>query len=616
MSEQTFEFRAEIRQLLNILVHSLYKEREIFLRELVSNASDALAQIQFEMLTNENVFEPDAPLEIHVDFDEEAKTLTVSDSGIGMTRDELITNLGTIAHSGAAAFLKSVEEGQKVDVDLIGQFGVGFYSVFMVAEEVVVTSRSYKPDAEAHAWRCSGAGTYRVEPAEREHRGTTVEVKLKEDADEFANKYRLEQIVKRYSDFVSFPVFVKDEQANQQTALWRQRPNEVSDEQYAEFYKHVTHDFQDPLVHTHLAVDSPVQIYSILYIPSQSERGFLALKSDFGLRLYSHKVLIDEHNKDMLPEYLRFVEGVVDSDDIPLNVSRETVQSNAVMRTIQKNLVRKVLNALDDLANEDKEKYTQFWREFAGYIKEGVATDFAHRDKLTALLRFHSSKYSGQDEWTSLPEYVARMPENQEHIYYIFGEDLSSISHSPHLDPFKKRDIEVLYLTEPIDSFMMMNMREFEDKTLKNISEAGVKLPKEEGAEEEVELLAEPDFNRVVGRFVKVLGDRVSQVRESKSLTGSPCRLATPEDAAGADMQRVYKMLKQDMPEIKRVLELNRNHPIIGNLARLMTEQSDAPVVDQSIEQLYESALLLEGIHPNPADMVPRIQELIEEATR
>ncbi|HSJ54564.1 MAG TPA: molecular chaperone HtpG [Anaerolineae bacterium] len=611
---QSFEFKAEIQQLLNILVHSLYTEREIFLRELISNASDALNRLQFEMLTTRDVVDPDAELAIRLQVDSEARTITVSDTGVGMTQDDVVQDLGTIAHSGAAAFLQQLQEEKRPGVEMIGQFGVGFYSVFMVAEEVRVISRSYKPEAEAVEWVSDGGSRYRVAPADKPDRGTRIEIKLKEDAADFASTWRLEQIVKKHSDFVQFPIYVgeKQEPVNRQTAPWRRPPREVTEEQYNEFYKHLTLDFEKPLLVAHLVTDAPANVRSILYVPAKRERGVLSLRTDHGLQLYVRNVLIQEYNKDLLPNHWRFVEGVVESEDLPLNISRETVQSSQAGRRIQRALVRKLVKELETLAEERPEDYATFWREFGPFLKEGVATDPSSHADLLPLLRFHSSRDGG--ELASLRQYVERMGQDQEAIYYLLGEDTRSVARSPHLDYFRARDLEVLYLVDPIDSFMAMALREFEGKPLKNVDDASLKLDvkDEEPADGAV---AEADFNRLVSRFVKVLNERVLEVRESRVLKDSPARLVSPEDAPAREMSRVYRMLGQEYEVPRRILELNRAHPILANLAHLVSETPESPVIDDSIELLFESQLLMEGLHPNPTDMIPRLQQLMQVAT-
>ncbi len=613
---QSFEFKAEIQQLLNILVHSLYTEREIFLRELVSNAADALNRVKFEMLTNPDVVDAEAELAIHLAADADAGTITVSDSGIGMTREEIVQDLGTIAHSGAADFLRQLRAEQRPSVELIGQFGVGFYSVFMVADEVRVVSRSYQPDAEAVAWNSGGGTQYDVEPAEKEERGTRVEIKLKEDAREFANTWRLEQVVKEHSDFIGFPIYVgdKSEPVNRQTAPWRQPPQEVDAEQYHDFYRQMTLDPEEPLVSAHLFTDAPVNIRSILYVPARRERGILSLRTDHGLQLYVHNVLIQQYNKDLLPNHFRFVEGVVESEDLPLNISREAIQSSPAARRIQRALVHKLVRELETTAEEKPDVYASFWREFGPFLKEGVVTDPSAQQTLLPLLRFHSSR-SGE-ELISLRQYVERMAEDQKAIYYVLGEDLRSVARSPHLDYFRAQEIEVLYLVDPIDSFMAVSLKEFEDRSLKNVDDAGLDLPTgEEAGGEDVPTVPEADFNRLVSRFVRVLGERVLEVRESKVLRDSPCRLVSSDDAPAREMSRVYRLLGQDFEVPRRILEINRAHPIVANLARLVSESPDNEVIEPIIELLFENQLLLEGLHPNPTDMIPRIQQLMAAAT-
>jgi molecular chaperone HtpG len=417
------EYRTEVKQLLDILAHSLYTDREIFLRELLSNASDALNRVQFEMLTNHDVIDPDAKLAIWVRFNPDEKTITVSDTGVGMNHDELIENLGVIAHSGARAFLDNAKEGKASLEEIIGQFGVGFYSVFTVADEVTVTSRSYRAEEQAWTWRSTGDSRYELTPADKANRGTDVHIKLKTDAVEYASAWRLEQIIKKHSDYVSFPIYVIDETAetadedelqpvNRQTALWRQTPSKVDPEEYDEFYQQLTLDFEKPLLHVHMVADMPVNLRALLYVPAKREGSLLNPRVDHGLRLYSRKVLIQERNKDLLPEYLRFVDGVVDSEDLPLNVSREMVQTNPVIRQLHKALTGRILKELKNLADKDPERYSQFWREFGVFLKEGIAVDFTNKDALVDLLRFHSTEAAGEEEWTSLPEYVERMGED------------------------------------------------------------------------------------------------------------------------------------------------------------------------------------------------------------
>lgn len=616
---ESLEYRTEVKQLLDILAHSLYTDREIFLRELLSNASDALNRIQFELLTNHEVVDPDAELAIRIEADSEAKTITISDSGIGMNRDELVQNLGTIAHSGAKTFLQNAGEGQSTLEEIIGQFGVGFYSVFMVAAEVSVTSRSYRLDDQAWTWSSTGDSKFTLAPAEREARGTTIEIKLKDDALEFGNSWRLEQIIKKHSDYVSFPIYVKDTKgeekiANRRTALWRQSPSSVKSEEYEEFYKQITFDTEAPLLTVHMVADAPVSIRALLFVPAKRERGMMRMQTEHGLRLYSRKILIQEHNKDLLPEYFRFIDGVVDSEDLPLNVSREMVQSNPVMRQMKRALTNRIFRDLKTLAEQDAEKYLRFWQELGAFLKEGVATDTGNHESLIDLLRFQSTT-TGADAWISLKQYKERMKEDQQAIYYVLGEDLKSVARSPHLDYFLANNIEVLYLVDPIDGYMTTMLREYDGKTLQNIDDAGLELPEtDKKPDAETAAVTQTDFDKLIERFKAVLADRVTGVRESKQLVNSPCRLVSPEDSFDRDLQRIRRLTEQDYELPKKLLELNRSHPLITNLTQMIAQSSEAALVDAAIGQLYDNALLLEGIHPNPADMVAQIQTLMETA--
>ena len=612
-------FKAEIRQLLNILIHSLYTEREIFLRELISNASDALSRMRFVMLTEQDVLDPQAELAIRVSSDPERRLLVIEDTGVGMNAEELAENLGTIAHSGARAFLEAAQKGESTQnlADIIGQFGVGFYSVFMVAEKVVVTSRSYRSQDEPAQWVSTGGETYTIEPANRSKRGTRIEIHLKEDAAEFAQEHRLREIIRRHSDFVAYPIYLgeSEEAVNTRQALWRESPQEITVEQYNDFYKQFTLDFTPPLLHLHMRTDAPVQMYALLYVPASAERTMFSLRKEDGLKLYARKVLIQEYTKDLLPEYLRFVQGVVDSEDLPLNVSREAVQSSRVVARIRKVLAGKVLGALREMATKEPEKYTRFWEALGHYLKEGVATltDAREREKLYPLLRFHSTRFPR--EWVSLPEYVGRMKPGQKAIYYLLGEDAQSVLHSPHLDPFRKAGYEVLTLTDPIDSFLVVALREYEGFPLQNVASADADLPAEggDGAENGEAEAPEEGVQPLLERFRTLLGERVSEVRFSTRLSDSVARLADPEGTPGSEMQRVYRFLEKGYQVPKKVLELNPRHALIRALAALPEDDALGQAV---MEQVYESALLLEGLHPNPAAMTARIQQLMEAALK
>jgi molecular chaperone HtpG len=617
-------FKAEIQQLLNILVHSLYTDREIFLRELISNASDALNRVQFEQLTNQNVRDPEAELYVEIKPDDEAGTLTVSDTGIGMTHDDLVENLGTIAHSGAKAFVEALKERQAEGVstqDLIGQFGVGFYSVFMVADQVRVVTRSANPDEPAWAWESTGSDNYSIEPAEKETRGTDVIITLKEDAKDYLQSWTLQDIVRRHSDYIAFPIYVgeSEEAVNKQTAIWRQDPKEVSDEQYNDFYKMLTFDFEAPLFRIHQRADVPFQFYALLYIPATAERSVLSQRREPGLKLYARKVLIQEYTTDLLPEYLSFVQGVVDSEDLPLNVSRESVQANRVMANLKKTLTGKILSELKRLAKNKPEDYHQIFEQFGRAIKQGLVIAPTDRAELEPLVLFPSTHSENDDDWTTLADYVSRFAKGQDEIYYVIGEDFASASRSPHLDSFRQRGIEVLYFTDPVDPVMLMGLREFEGHKLRNADDADIDLRevgelKEEETPSE-EPLSEADFGTVRQRFADVLGERVVEVKESKNLVGSPARLVSKDSDPQRNMFRINRLMDRDYELPVKILELNPRHPLLRNLSGLIAQTPENPLINTVVEQVFETALLQDGIHPDPAAMAARLYELMQAAT-
>ena len=608
---QQFTFKAETKQLLNILIHSLYKDREVFLRELLSNASDALNRLRFEMVTNHNVLDSNAELHVRIKVDKDAHMLTIQDTGIGMTRDEMIENLGTIAQSGARKFLDATKD-QKVDfAQVIGQFGVGFYSVFMVADWVRVTSRSFNPEAEAVSWYATGEDNYQISGSDMSERGTKIEIKLKEDASEFAEEFRLKNIIHKHSDYIGFPIYMGEssEAVNKQTSLWRTSRQEIKEEQYKEFYRQTTLDFEDALLHTHMVTDAPVQLYALLFIPAKAERGIFALRKEDGLKLYSRNILIDDYNKDLLPEYLRFVQGVVDSEDLPLNVSRETVQSSGLMPKLKKVLTNQVMRELELRAKNNAEKYQTFWQEFGVYLKQGIAANPADAETINSLLRFKTNL--NPEAWSSLEEYVGRMKDGQKEIFYIVGEDPKSVLRSPHLDYFHSQGTEVLLLTDPMDSFMLMGLRKYKEFDLKNVAQADVDTTQKPKDEAEAEKIPDADFNSLIERFKQVLGERVTDVRASTRLYQSVARLADADSNTNADMQRVYKYLGKEYEIPKKVLELNPSHNILKSLLK---QEAGSELQSIIIEQIYDSALLVEGLHPDPSSIAARVQQIMEAA--
>jgi molecular chaperone HtpG len=622
MTAQTFTFQAEIKQLLDILIHSLYTEQDIFLRELISNASDALNRVQFEMLTNHDVTSPDAELAIRIQFDEEAKTLTISDTGIGMSQEELIRNLGTIARSGAKAFIEALKDNQDGSTkahDVIGQFGVGFYSVFMVADQVRVVSKSYQPDEPAYAWVSDGSNEYVIEPAERTERGTDIIISLKEDAQDFLQSYKINQIIRTHSNYIAFPIYVGDseEPTNKQTAIWRKSPKEVEAKEYNDFYKMMTMDFTDPTHHLHLNIDTPVQFYALLYFPASAEQTMFSLRKEPGLQLYARKVLIQDYNKDILPEYLQFVQGVVDSEDLPLNVSRESVKLNRVMVNLGNIITKRVLNDLKRMVDKDREKYLKIFQTFSRFIKQGAYVDHENSDTLKELLLFQTTHDDVIDNYYSLKEYVERFADNQQDIYYIIADDWHSARRSPHLDAFRKRGIEVLYFTEPVDVAMLMGLSEYQGHKLRSVDESDIDLSDigtlaEE--EEQAEAVPQDTFSAVIDRFKAILGERVQDVRESKSLTSNPARLISDEGGTQRNLFRINRLIEREYQLPVKVLELNPRHALLHNLSTMMNH-GDPKVVDAVVEQLFENALLQDGIHPDPAAMTERITLLMQAAT-
>lgn len=609
---QPVPFKAETRQLLNILIHSLYTEREVFLRELVSNASDALTRLNFEMLTNRDVVNSQTELAIWITADSTQHTLTIRDTGVGMTAQELSENLGTIAHSGARSFIEAASQlkpGNNLS-DIIGQFGVGFYSAFMVAESITVISRSFLPDAQAACWESTGAETFTISPAEKTERGTEVIIHLKEDASEFSSESRLREIIKKHSDYIPFPIYLgeKNEQANQQTALWRKQPREVTEDEYNEFYKQFTLDFDKPLAYAHLAVDAPIQMYAVLFIPASSDRNMLFNRRQDGLKLYARKILIQEYCLDLLPESLRFVQGVVDSEDIPLNISRESVQSTLVMTQLKKLITTRIFETLTSLAKDKPENYKTFWKNYSRVLKEGAATDVENHDSLLPLLRYPS--LSDPQKQISLDDYITAFKPGQTKIYYIIGEDNRSVINSPHLEIFRKSGLDVLLMTDPIDSFILIRLNKYKDYELANVAGEAVEIPEAvEKAETPEDQKA--DSSPLVALLKSVLADKVTDVRVSDRLVASPARLVDPQGIPNQEFQRVYRLLDREYQIPPKILEINPRHPIMQRLAVL---PEDSELSRMIIEQIFEDALLIEGLHPDPASMILRIQKLMESA--
>ncbi|NUO08714.1 MAG: molecular chaperone HtpG [Candidatus Brocadia sp.] len=618
--EESFEFQAEIKKLLNILSHSLYTHKEVFLRELISNASDALTKIRHYSLTNPDYEGKDIPLEINIDADEKSRILTISDTGIGMTKDEIIQNVGTIAKSGSLEFIANLSEQAKKDSNIIGQFGVGFYSVFMVADEVRIRTKSYKKDEPAFEWHSDGTGKYFLNPVEKEKRGTDIVVHLKDEEKEYTEKFRIQSIIKKYSNFVSFPIMVCGERANQITAIWKEPKKDIKEEQYNEFYKFISNTEDTPLFRLHTSAEAPIQFSSILYCPSTNYETYGFKKLEHGLQLYSNKILIQSDCKMLLPEYLRFIHGVVDSADIPLNISRETFQDNMIIHKMKSILVKQVITLLQDLAKNEKEKYETFWRQFGRILKEGVHFDFENKDTLAQLMRFNTSACKDASGLISLKEYADRMKPEQKEIYYITAVNRETIEKSPYLEIFRKKDIEVLYLTDPNDEFLLSGLGEFEKKPIRSADQANLDLLKDTD-KKIVDTSEEPQnyeemFKHLLKTIRVTLADRVIDVKESNRLVDSPCCLVNPDGVPSVHVQKLIQMVDSNYKISKKIMEINRKNRMIQNLARMNENPGYQPLIEKMIQQLFENALMQDGVVFDPTAMVPRLNELMEELTK
>ncbi|MHB8155988.1 MAG: molecular chaperone HtpG [Desulfocucumaceae bacterium] len=617
------EFQAEVKQLLDIVINSLYTEKEIFVRELISNASDALEKVRLVSLIEGDIFDKNAPLEIAIETNDKEKILIVSDSGLGMTREELIENLGTIAHSGSKEFLKKMTEGERKDTQLIGQFGVGFYSAFMVASFVRVQTRSYRPDAVGLEWSSDGTGVYSITPMEGLSRGTRIIITLKEDAGEFAEGGRIKSIIKQYSNFVPFDIALNGEKINIIQAIWTRNKNEIKEEEYNEFYKFLTNAFTDPIYRLHLSSDAPIQINALFFIPGENLELFGLGRLDPGVNLYSRKVLIQPNSREILPEYMRFVKGVVDSEDLPLNISRETVQNTRLIKKMSKFLTRRVISFLEEEASKDKDKYLDFWGKFSMFIKEGCISDPDNRVHLARLLRFESSK-ADPGAMVSLADYVSRMKDEQKSVYYINGPSRESIEAGPYLEAFRQRDAEVLYLVDPVDDFVMTSLLEFDGKKLISADQSNLDLPSAEEVKDEGEGLAEnkniegltPEETGELAAWMKdILGDAVSEVRESRRLVDSPAVIVNPDRMMTTSMQRVLQAANKDFGGIgPKVLEINSKNKVIVQLARLRGTGADEELLRSCVEQVADNAFMAAGLPGNRLKMVDRIYKIMAKA--
>ncbi|HXB01482.1 MAG TPA: molecular chaperone HtpG [Opitutaceae bacterium] len=609
---QKFEFQAEIKQLLAIVIHSLYTEKEIFVRELVSNASDAIEKLRHLQLTEKEVFDDNLPLEINLTTDDKAKTLTIQDFGVGMTQAELVENLGTIAHSGSKAFLKALSEGAKKDASLIGQFGVGFYSAFMVAKSVKVYTHSWRAAEPGQLWTSDGSGSYEIEESDGQRRGAKIVIELKDDCAEFSQDWRIKEILERYSAFVTFPINLNGKRLNTVQALWLRNKNEIKDEEYTEFYKFQAHAFDEPRLRLHFSADAPLAINALLFVPKDNPEKLGLARAEPGVALYCRKVLIDAKPKDLLPEWMRCLKGVIDSEDLPLNISRETMQDKALLDKIGKVITKRFLKFLEDEAKAHPDTYVEFFREFGVFIKEGCALDFTHKDALVKLLRFEST-LTEKGKPTSLADYVSRMKDGQKEIYFLTGPNREALEAGPYLEGFRARNLEVLLCTEPVDDYVMNNLREFEGKKFVAADSTEVKL---DGLPQppDSDALTPEKVTALIEWLKKTLGDRVTEVRASDRLVDSPAAALNADKLMSPQMRRMMKAMNKDGADTPPRVELaiNPRHAVIKRLAA--SREATPERATLVAEQLLDNSLLAAGLLDDPTKMVTRLYKILESA--
>jgi len=603
-------FQAEIQQLLNIVIHSLYTDKEIFVRELISNASDALEKLRFLQASGKTILQSDLPLNISIEAKKDEKIITITDTGIGMTHAELIANLGTIAHSGSKAFLKSLTEEKKPDLNLIGQFGVGFYSAFMVADKVTVETRSYTGEEQGWRWISSGGGGYEIEPAPDIARGTKITLHLNDEQKDFAEGWKLESIIKRYSNFVPFPIELDGKAINTMQALWTRSKSEIKEEEYNEFYKYIGHDSEAPLLRLHFSADAPLAINALLYVPSRNMEASGMARSESEVNLYCRKVLIQPKAKNLFPDWLRFLKGVVDSEDLPLNISRETMQDTSLMAKLNKVITSRFIKFLDETAEKNPDTYNKFFNEYHRFIKEGVVTDFTHKDGLGKLLRYESSTLP-KDQRTSLADYVKRMPSDQKEIFYLLTTSREAAESSPYYEVFASKKWEVLFLYDPWDEFVMDHLREFDGKTLQAADRANLEVEQPQKRENE---LSDEQSKGLAEWMKKSLGEKVADVRPSKRLVDSPALVKDQEGGMGATMRRIMKSMNKGGGEMepKLDLEINPAHPLIVRLENM--RQSNESLAGKVTEQLFDNARIAAGLLEDPRTMLKRLNEILEQA--
>ncbi|MEX0681642.1 MAG: molecular chaperone HtpG [Balneolales bacterium] len=628
---QQFEFKAEMKQLLHLIVNSLYTNPEVFLRELISNASDALNKVRFKQITSEKVQSPKLPHQIKIEVDEKTKAFSIEDTGIGMAFEDLTERLGTVAGSGTMEFIQQLKEQKsKLDGNMIGQFGVGFYSAFMVTDEITVETRHADPGQKGWRWISDGQGTFEIEEIERVERGTRIAFRFKDEYKKFATPERIKQLIRKYSNFVDYSILVNGEEVNSKGALWHKSKKEVTEEELNEFYKFISNDFQEPLDHLHLAMEGRMNFKALIFVPRKAKTDFFNTNNLKSLQLYSNRVFVQDDCKDLLPEYLRFVEGLVDSEDLPLNVSREVTQYSPVMAKIRDVLVSKIYGMIEYWAESEPEKFQTFYDEFGPLFKSGLNSDFANRDRLIELMRFHSTKTveelatrenSGKADTETasngvpgdriaLRTYVERMTEGQKEIYYLSGDNLEELQRDPRLEYFRKKGIEVLLLDDPVDAFLVPGIGDYMEKPLKSIEKADLDIDEVE-ADEEKEKVSGDALTRLIEIFREETGDHVENVVASRRLVDSPVTLTIGKEGMDSHIERMMKMMDQKMGPSKRIFEINPTHPVIRNLSR-MQQAGQIEEVKLIARQLYEGALLLQGDLASPGEFVKRMNQVLE----
>jgi len=618
---RNYKFKAEVSQLLNILTHSLYTHRDIFIRELVSNSADALDKIRLKDVMGKKYDNPELNFEIRITLDKESRTFTISDTGIGMSKEELINNIGTIARSGTSEFIKQLTEDHQKNINLIGRFGVGFYSVFMAAEKVEVITKSAEKNQPAYLWISDGQSSFKILPAGKDiKRGTSIKVQLREEAKEFAEVGNVKEAVEKYSNFVPFPIYIDGEQVNKISAIWREPKSSVKKKQYIDFFKFISRENDDPMTWLHLSSDVPIQFHALLFVPKTNFELLGFGRKDEGINLFVRRVMVDSHAKDILPPYLRFISGVIESDDLPLNISRETLQENPFLFKIKNTVVTKFLTHLQNLASKKEDEYKSFWKQYGRILKEGYS-DYTHKDKLAELFRFDSSKCIHGEEFVSLKTYSERMIDKQESIYFLSGTSREALDNNPNVEIFRSKEIEVLYCYEPVDEFVLPGLFEYNSKKIisadqEDLSRLSDILSKDQKTEKKESQKSTKEMDNLARRIKDILGDKVENVKISERLVDSPAVLVSSNPSVSSQMEKIMHMVNQDAKTTPKVMEINTKHPLIRNLLKIYKTSAKSSILTKAVNSLFNSVLLLDGSINDTHGMAAAIQDLISETTK